>query len=73
MLARGSKTFIVFLSAGFRKKSSILNLVLNLVPVQEAPLDRNDDSLESDTTVALINSASRNMFLKIFENFKGLF
>ena len=25
------------------------------------------------STVALIDSASRNVFLKIFENFKGLF
>jgi hypothetical protein len=33
----------------------------------------DSETRESTCTVALIDSASRNMILKIFENFKGLF
>ena len=35
--------------------------------------NQNQKIRKNGRTVALIDSASRNVFLKIFENFKGLF
>ena len=53
------------------------------LPLDDGAYDSNDNMCDiccdfvfqqaKIRTVALIDSASRNVFLKIFENFKGLF
>ena len=68
----GLPVYMVLLCQKSRSVNLTLNMILSFFSLGSCP-SKKCEKVAYMHTVALTDSASRNLFLKSFENFKGLF